>query len=298
MAQLSGSTTPASRRVATFATAAIVAAGAGLLCACGGGGGGGSDASVSNMQAAPAAYGRATVWTIGGLNLDQGVVLTVTGGNCDNLVELPNGSATQRQFSCVPTTLGRLDGRVSSAGGTWLASLGVDIPVPRVRLTTSSGAIEVELDPLAAPLTVRNFLGYVNGNFYDNTIFHRVIRDVVVQGGGYSPGTANPSPKPPTAAPIALESNNGLRNLRGSLAMARTSEPASATSQFYFNVVDNPAFDYQSDAQPGYAVFGTVVAGLDVIDAIHVVPTRSVPALGLTHLPVTQVTVTSARQIR
>lgn len=288
-----GGSTPRRPRPGLSLAAVLAAAG---LSACGGDGS--NEPSVNAMLAAPAAYGRATVWTIGGLNLDQGIVFSIGGGSCDNLAELPNGTATQRQFSCVPSSLGQLSGRVSSASGTWLASLSVNIPPPVVRLTLAQGTIEVELHPTLAPLTARNFLGYVNGGFYDNTIFHRVLRDVVVQGGGWSPGSPNPSPKPPTAKPIALESNNGLLNRRGSLAMARTSDPASATSQFYFNVGDNPAFDFQSDAQPGYAVFGTVISGLEVIDAIHVVPTRAVPALGLTHLPATPVVITGARQIR
>jgi cyclophilin family peptidyl-prolyl cis-trans isomerase len=114
---------------------------------------------------------------------------------------------------------------------------------------------------------------------------------------GYSPGTPNPVAKTPTQPPIVLESNNGLANVRGSLAMARTSEPNSATSQYYINVVDNPALDYKSAEEPGYAVFGKVTAGLDVVDAISVVPTRAVPSLGLTNLPQTNVVVT-ARQLR
>lgn len=271
-------------------------AGAALLSACGGGGS--NEPSVNGMLATPAAYGRATVWTIGGLNLDQGIVFSIGGGSCDNLAELPNGSATQRQYSCVPSSLGTLSGRVSNSAGTWLASLSVQIPTPQVRFTLAQGTIDVELHPQQAPLSVRNFLGYVNGGFYDNTLMHRVLRGVVVQGGGWTAGNPNPAPKPPTAKPIALESNNGLLNLRGSLAMARTSAPDSATSQYYFNVVDNPDFDYRSQAQPGYAVFGTVTAGLDVIDAIDLVPTRAVPALGLSHLPLTNVVVTSVRQIR
>jgi cyclophilin family peptidyl-prolyl cis-trans isomerase len=138
----------------------------------------------------------------------------------------------------------------------------------------------------------------VDSGFYNNTIFHRVIADFVIQGGGYTPGTPNPVVRTPTQPPIVLESNNGLNNVRGSLAMARTSDPNSATSQFYINVVDNPSLDYKSEQEPGYAVFGTVTAGMEVVDAISVVPTRAVPSMGLMDLPVTNVIVTTARQVR
>ena len=267
------------------------------LAACGG-----SDEeknpSVSSMAAAPGAYGRTTVWTVSGLNLDKGIALRITDGTCDNVTEVGGGTDVQRQFTCRPSSTGVLEGEVTELGGRRLASLRVIIPVPVVLLSTSLGSISLELDPVKAPVTVNNFLNYVNGNFYNNTIFHRVIADFVIQGGGYTPGSPNPTPKTATQPPIALESNNGLSNLRGTLAMARTSEPTSATSQFYINVVDNLSLDYKSVEEPGYAVFGKVTAGMEVVDAISVVPTRSVPSLGLTNLPVTNVVVTTARQIQ
>jgi cyclophilin family peptidyl-prolyl cis-trans isomerase len=267
------------------------------LAACGGSDGDGGPV-VNSMAVTPAAYGRTAVWTVSGLNLDKGILLAITSGVCDNVAEIGEGTASQRQFGCRVASLGELVGEVNKAGGGWLASLRVIIPQPTVRLATSLGTIDLELDPEKAPVTVNNFLNYVNSNFYNNTIFHRVIADFVIQGGGYTPGTTNPAPKNPTQPAIALESNNGLTNLRGTLAMARTAEPNSATSQYYINVVDNPSLDYQSDAEPGYAVFGRVTSGLDVVDAISVVPTRAVPSLGLTHLPVTNVVVTTARQLR
>jgi len=242
-------------------------------------------------------YARA-VWTINGLNLDKGISFVITSGSCDNIAEITGGTAFQRQFSCRPSSLGELVGQVNDAGGVRLASLRVIIPAPVVQLSLSQGTIELELDPERAPVTVRNFLNYVNSNFYNNTIFHRVIQDFVIQGGGFTPGNPDPVAKPPTQPAIALESNNGLSNLRGTLAMARTSAPNSATSQFYINVVDNLSLDYKSEQEPGYAVFGKVIAGLGVVDAISVVPTRSVPSLGLDNVPVTNVVVTTARQIR
>lgn len=278
-------------------TRLVLAAAAALLAACNG-----SDDSqqptVNSMAAVPTAYGRPAVWTVSGLNLDRGITFAITGGRCEDIAEIPGGSATQRQFTCRPTSLGDLVGEVSEDGGGWLASLRVNIPAPVVQLNLAQGPISVQLDPDKAPVTVQNFLNYVNSSFYDNTLFHRVIENFVIQGGGYSPGDPNPVEKAPTQPPIVLESNNGLTNVRGSLAMARTSAPDSATSQFYINVVDNPLLDYKSEQEPGYAVFGTVISGLDVVDAISVVPTRSVPSLGLTHLPVTDVVVTTARLIR
>jgi cyclophilin family peptidyl-prolyl cis-trans isomerase len=275
----------------------LAAAAAALLAACGGGDDD-NDPTVNSMAATPAAYGRTAVWTIAGLNLDKGVSFVITEGQCGPVAELGEAAANQRQFTCRVSSLGELIGQVNDAGGSRLATLRVIIPTPVVQLTLSQGRIELELDPATAPVTVNNFLNYVNTNFYNNTLFHRVIQDFVIQGGGFSPGNPDPVAKTPTQAPIALESNRGLSNVRGSLAMARTASPDSATSQYYINVVDNPQLDYQSDQEPGYAVFGRVTAGMDVVDAISVVPTRSVPSLGLTDVPVTNVVVTTARQVR
>ncbi|MGE0071559.1 MAG: peptidylprolyl isomerase [Thiomonas sp.] len=143
---------------------------------------------------------------------------------------------------------------------------------PRVEFVTSMGDFVVQLDPARAPKTVANFLDYVKSGFYKGTIFHRVIPGFMVQGGGF---TADMQQKP-TRPPIALESQNGLRNLRGTIAMARTADPNSATSQFFINVVDNPSLDYPQPDGHGYAVFGKVVSGMDVIDKIVAVPTKSV----------------------
>ena len=275
---------------------AAVAVAVTLVAACGGGND--DKPAVNGMAATSALYGSDAVWTVSGLNLDRGIGLTITSGTCDGLTEAPGGSAFQRRFSCRPQSIGDLVAQVSDAGGSRIASLRVVIPQPRVRFTLEEGTIEIELDPVAAPVTVQNFLNYVNNGFYDNTLFHRVIAGFVIQGGGYTADSPDPNFEAPTQPAIALESNNGLSNLRGTLAMARANEPNSATSQFYINVVDNTSLDYGSEQQLGYAVFGRITAGLEVVDAINVVPTRSVPSLGLTHLPVTDVVVNSARQIR
>jgi len=137
---------------------------------------------------------------------------------------------------------------------------------PVVALSTSKGDITVELFPEQAPISVANFLSYVDGEFYDGTIFHRVVPGFVIQGGGFTADMEQKSP----GEPIKNEANNGLKNLRGTLSMARTSAVDSATSQFFISLKDNEALDHRDETARGfgYAVFGKVVAGMDVVDAI------------------------------
>ncbi len=152
-------------------------------------------------------------------------------------------------------------------GGTSAAALAET----RVRLDTNLGAITLELADAQAPKTVANFLAYAREGFYNGTIFHRVIDGFMIQGGGFSADFQ----QKPTRAPVQNEADNGLKNLRGTVAMARTSDPQSATAQFFINVKDNPALDY-SAATPqgwGYAVFGKVVDGMEVVDRIRQTPT-------------------------
>lgn len=141
----------------------------------------------------------------------------------------------------------------------------------QVRMETSLGAIVIELNPEKAPTTVENFLGYVDQGFYDGTIFHRVIRGFMVQGGGFTTEYEKKS----TAAPIQNEADNGLKNTRGTIAMARTSAPHSATAQFFVNHADNAFLNHTSPSGRGwgYAVFGKVVEGMDVVDRIAETPT-------------------------
>ncbi|WP_085318356.1 peptidylprolyl isomerase [Derxia lacustris] len=140
---------------------------------------------------------------------------------------------------------------------------------PRVALDTNLGRIVLELDDAKAPVSTANFLKYAGDGFYAGTIFHRVIGDFMIQGGGFNAGMK----EKPTRAPIANEARNGLHNARGSIAMARTSNPDSATAQFFINVVDNPRLDYPQPDGYGYAVFGKVVDGMDVVDKIRALPT-------------------------
>lgn len=137
-------------------------------------------------------------------------------------------------------------------------------------LETSMGAIEIELDRADAPKTVENFVSYVNSGFYDGTVFHRVIPGFMVQGGGFTPDGTQKNAN----APVPLESANGLKNNAGAVAMARTNDPNSATSQFFINVADNGFLDY-APGNPGYAVFGKVVSGMDVVEKIEKVQTSS-----------------------
>lgn len=163
---------------------------------------------------------------------------------------------------------------------------------PRVLLQTSFGDIVVELYEDEAPNTVDNFLQYVDDGFYTNTIFHRVIQGFVVQGGGFLPGLTQKD----TRDPIELESNTGLSNTRATVAMARTNDPDSATSQFYFNLVDNSnSLDYKNENTPGYAVFGRVFSGMDVVDRIATVKTES--RNGFDDVPVQDIYIRSATRL-
>jgi peptidyl-prolyl cis-trans isomerase B (cyclophilin B) len=140
-----------------------------------------------------------------------------------------------------------------------------------IEMTTSAGTLRIELDDVKAPASVANFLAYVAKGHYDNTVFHRVIKGFMVQGGGFEPGMKQ---KPADAA-ITNEANNGLKNVHYSLAMARTSAPHSATAQFFINTTDNKFLDFKSESPQGwgYAVFGRVVSGTEVVDAIEGVRT-------------------------
>ncbi len=140
-----------------------------------------------------------------------------------------------------------------------------------VELHTTAGVIRLELDDEKAPATVANFLEYVKAGHYDGTVFHRVIKGFMIQGGGFEPGLK----QKPTREPITNEANNGLKNDKYTVAMARTSAPHSASAQFFINATDNEFLNFKSESPQGwgYAVFGKVVGGLDVVDAIEKVKT-------------------------
>lgn len=166
-----------------------------------------------------------------------------------------------------------------------------------VRMSTSKGVIELGLDANHAPVTVANFLKYTGDGYYAGTVFHRVIRDFVIQGGGVTRSGGVLVEKPASYPAIVLESSNGLSNVRGSIAMARTSDPNSATSQFFINTVDNSSCLDRGrtgcdPAGNGYAVFGKVTAGLEVVDAIRAVATNS------SDVPLEDVTIIEVKEVK
>ena len=168
-----------------------------------------------------------------------------------------------------------------------LAAAGVSAQT--VKLQTSEGDIRIELNAEKAPKSVANFVQYVKAGHYNGMVFHRVIDGFMIQSGGYDAKLA----QRPTKPPIPLESHNGLSNLRGTIAMARTGDPNSATSQFFINVADNLALDGQPDnPATGYAVFGQVIEGMDVVDKIRVTPVAAFQMHQ--HLPVKPIFITKA----
>ncbi|MGA6924881.1 MAG: peptidylprolyl isomerase [Desulfosarcina sp.] len=168
-------------------------------------------------------------------------------------------------------------------------STAADSP-PRVKLVTTQGEIVIELDRAAAPKTVDNFLTYVKDGYYDGTIFHRVIPGFMIQGGGFKADMTRTSTRPP----IANEADNGLTNRTGTVAMARTSDPHSASAQFFINVKDNDFLNHRSKTPKGwgYCVFGKVIEGMDAVRAIEKVPTTS--RMGMGDVPETPVVIEKA----
>lgn len=277
------------------------------LLACGGGGGA---PSVSSLGATSVQYGRTMTVTVNGNSLLSTDLSMIIEGPCGPVVKSNGATDLQQAFTCTVTGIGDVIPRIRTPEGVELASLRLTVPLPQVAMTvtqgTRSGTYVLELDPVAARITVDNFLAYVRAGFYTSTLFHRVIAGALVQGGGF---IAGPTPKAALFAPITLESNNGLKNLRGTVAMARKTDPNSATSEFYINLVDNPTLDYGSAESPaGYAVFGKVVAGfnsagasmpgMDVVDEIGKVPVTTSTTTGLNNVPVSNVVITSVNQIK
>lgn len=259
-----------------------------LLSACGGSDG--FQPVVTGVKVQSAAYGKTATIYIGGKDLRS--YLTVdTQGACTNPSFASNSTTDTLVLNCAVSKTGDFALAIKTPEGQTIYTSTVSVPMPQVSLFTSKGNITLELDPLAAPLSVNNFLNYVNKGFYRGTLFHRVIPNFVVQGGGYTTGMVKKSGQ---ASPIELESNKGLSNLRGSLAMARTYLPNSATSEFYINLKDNVSLDYKNAANPGYAVFGKVIQGLEVVDAMALEPTGVVGSFS--DVPLTDITLSLALQ--
>lgn len=183
----------------------------------------------------------------------------------DSLNQIQRRHALQKVTGIALTSAAALAGFSSPAVQAQTAA-------SRVLVKTSMGEITIELYPERSPVTVTNFLTYVEAKFYDGTVFHRVIRNFMIQGGGYTvdgTGAGQSLKQKPTRKPIILESQNGLRNDTGWVAMARTNNPNSATSQFFINTVDNDNLNYPRPDGLGYAVFGKVVQGMDIVNKIR-----------------------------
>ena len=259
-----------------------------LLSACGGT----NDFSpvVTGVKVQSAQYGKTATIYLGGKDLRSNLLVD-TSGACTNPTFASNSNTDTLVLNCVVAKTGDFPLVVQTAEGAAIYSTTLNVPLPQVALITVKGSITVELDPTLAPISTNNFLSYVNKGFYRDTLFHRVIPNFVVQGGGYTTGMVKNTEQ---SAPIELESNKGLSNVRGSLAMARTYLPNSATSEFYINLVNNVSLDYKNAANPGYAVFGKVVQGMDVVDAIAAEPTGVVG--GFSDVPLADITLSLALQ--
>ena len=250
-------------------------------------------APVVDMASTGLSYGKSAIFTITGSAVSVTGLKIARTAWCTDYKNILMGDTWLISFSCTVNGSGAMTVQLQDANGAVLLSKTFTVPHPQVKLQTTLGDMVFELYPASAPASVSNYLQYVEGGFYPGTLFHRVIPGFVVQAGGYTTGLAF---KPPTFAPIALESNNGLKNARGTLAMARTSDPNSATSQFYLNLVSNTGLDYTSTSA-GYAVFGAVVSGLNVMDAIAAVPTMTT-STGVPSVPVNEVLILGVQRIR
>jgi peptidyl-prolyl cis-trans isomerase A (cyclophilin A) len=238
-------------------------------------------------------FGRTATINLGGKDLRSSLVVN-SGGACIEPSFSANSSTDVLVLNCTVKKVGDFALDVQDANGKLIYSTTLTVPKPQVALIMASGSITLELDPIKAPATVDNFLYYVRQGYYSNTLFHRVIPGFVVQGGGYTTGMVK---KAGQVAPIVLETSlGGPSNLRTTVAMARTNVANSATSEFFINLVDNTFLDFRSTASPGYAVFGTVVKGMDQADLIATQPTGVVS--GFTDVPLTEVAISMALQVQ
>ena len=261
-----------------------------LLNACGGSTG--FPPVITGVKVQTLQYGRTATIYLGGKDLRTSVVVE-SGGACANPSFATNSTTDVLVLNCTVTMVGDISLNIKDANGTSIYTTSLNVPKPQVALITANGAITVELDPNKALISVDNFLGYVKRGYYSNTLFHRVIPGFMIQGGGFTTGMVR---KPGLTDPIVLESKNGLSNLRGTLAMARTNVANSATSEFYINLVDNLFLDYKNEGNPGYAVFGAVVQGLDIVDSIGAKETGYFN--GYADVPLEDVTITMALQVK
>jgi peptidyl-prolyl cis-trans isomerase A (cyclophilin A) len=256
---LSFSTYPVRRCL--FALAAAL-----MLVSCGGGGQ--CYVCVTDIQVDRLSYSQTSNFKIIGTVLSAGTALNLSADKCSSITVLNTSTNTEVNVSCTVNATGSLTFQAKDTSGTSLLIKTLTVPEPQVTLVTTLGTLVLELNPTAAPLSVSNFLQYVHDGFYTNTLFHRVANlsgngvPQIAQGGAYT-ATAEQTG---VRAAIANEGSNGLTNVRGTIAMARTMAMNSATSQFYFNVTNNAASLGQTGNE--YAVFGKLTQGLTVLDAI------------------------------
>ena len=268
-----------------FASLTLIA----LISACGGSTG--FPPVVTGVKVQSLQYGRTATIFIGGKDLRTSVAVD-TSGACTDSSFATNSSTDTLVLNCKVAQVGDWPLVLKSAEGNVIHTSTLNVPQPEVTFLTSAGNITMELNPAVAPITVNNFLSYVNTGYYRSTLFHRVIPGFMIQGGGYTTGLV----KRAGLAPIILESNKGLSNLRGTVAMARTNVADSATTEFFINLVDNTFLDYRNAASPGYAVFGKVTQGQDVVDAIGVKQTGVLN--GFIDVPLEEITITLALQVK
>ena len=260
-----------------------------LLTACGGSTG--FPPVITAVKPQSLSYGRTATIYLGGKDLRSSLVVESNGG-CTNPSFGSSSSTDTLVLNCLVTVVGDLPLTIKSATGEVIYTTTLSVPKPQVSIITNKGSFTLELDLATAPISVKNFLAYVRAGYYSNTLFHRVIPGFVAQAGGYTTGLV----KRAGLAPIVLESNKGLSNLRGTVAMARTNVANSATSEFFINLVDNTFLDYRNEGSPGYAVFGKVTQGQEVVDAIGAKETGVLN--GFADVPLEEITITLALQVK
>ena len=262
-----------------------------LLSACGGGSTS-FPPVITAVKPQSLSYGRTATIYLGGKDLRSSLVVE-TAGACTSPSFASNSSTDLLVLNCLVTAVGDMPLTVRSDTGEVLYTTTLTVPKPQVAIVMARGSFTIELDPTASPVTVKNFLNYVRSGYYSNTLFHRVIPGFVAQAGGYTAGLVK---KPGQLAPIELETNRGLSNVRASVAMARSGVFNSATSEFYVNLVNNTFLDYKNAASPGYAVFGAVVQGMDVVDGIAAEPTGVFG--GNPDVPLADIAISMALQVK
>jgi len=261
-----------------------------LLSACGGSQG--FPPVITGIKIQNLQYGKTASIYLGGNDLRTTLTID-TEGACANPAFASNSTTDLLTLTCRVSKAGDFRLSVTSAEGQLIYSDKLSVPKPQVAVILGRGSFTLELEPNVAPASVNNFLGYVGKGYYSETLFHRVIPGFVIQGGGYSTGLVK---KTGQMAPIELETNKGLSNVRGSLAMARTNVFNSATSEFFINLINNTSLDFKNVANPGYAVFGSVVQGMDIVDAIALEPTGVLR--GYTDVPLSEVPISLVLQVK